>query len=142
MSDMYDTPRSVCVDLDGVIAVPGPMPKPAYNDPDFVWDAYYYKMRVAPGAAKFLGRLKAKFRVVIHTSRRSADHRSVTELWLLRHSIPHHELVMDKPLARAYIDDRAIFFAAPISEELDSSCDALWESLWQRVEEMDEYDGG
>ncbi len=56
-----------------------------------------------------LRRLRTKYRIILHTAR--GEHkRQVTEKWLRRHRIPYDELVMDKPYAQYYIDDRAVRF--------------------------------
>lgn len=56
-----------------------------------------------------LRRLRSKYRIILHTAR-GEDKREVTEDWLHRHRIPYDELVLNKPYARYYIDDRAIKF--------------------------------
>ncbi|MBD3387777.1 MAG: hypothetical protein GF416_01900 [Candidatus Altiarchaeales archaeon] len=56
-----------------------------------------------------LRRLNGKYRIILHTAR-GEENREVTEKWLRLHGIPYDELVMDKPYALYYIDDRAIEF--------------------------------
>jgi uncharacterized HAD superfamily protein len=48
-------------------------------------------------------------KIVLHTSRREQD-RKRTEKWLKEHGIPYDKLVMGKPKADLYIDDKAIRF--------------------------------
>ena len=45
--------------------------------------------------------------IIIYTSRWESD-RETTEKWLLEKGVPYHVLVMKKPLADYYIDDRNI----------------------------------
>jgi len=43
--------------------------------------------------------------IILHTSRFWCD-REVTIIWLVRHGVKYHELIMRKPLADYYIDDK------------------------------------
>ena len=74
-----------------------------------------------PGALGFLHTLRLKgFRVVIHTTRVNElnadrmtsldDLRDLVEHWLNRHHLPYDEVWagVGKPLAIAYVDDRAV----------------------------------
>lgn len=90
--------KVVCVDLDGVIA-------DGHDRP-----GRYHLAKLVPGALAALKRFRDEgWRVVIYTARREAD-RAVTERWLQVKVVPYDELVLGKPLASVYIDDRAVRF--------------------------------
>lgn len=103
--------KSIAVDLDGVLA--------RYDG----WRGVDHIGEPLPGAAEFLRRLKAMgARVVIYTTRTNADpavseRRESVEmltqrvrLWLDAHGLPYDEIYVGqgKPLASAYVDDRAV----------------------------------
>ena len=103
--------RTVCVDLDGVIA-------------DFYncrvgcrYDGYPNNYRnlkrsqcpVSRGARESLLEIHERFRIIILTARIEAE-RQVTERWLEDNMIPYDELIMGKPRAFIYIDDFAFTF--------------------------------
>lgn len=45
--------------------------------------------------------------ITIHTSRKECL-RNVTEGWLIDNDVMYHELIMDKPTADFYLDDKSI----------------------------------
>jgi hypothetical protein len=64
-----------------------------------------------PGCLQALTRLHKKWWLYIYTTRaESASGRRAVEAWLRKHRIPYDEVVGNKPIAFAYIDDRAIRF--------------------------------
>ena len=64
-----------------------------------------------PGAKAALARLKKKWWVYIYTTRASNKAgRFAVEAWLQKHDLAFDEVVSHKPIAFAYIDDRAIRF--------------------------------
>jgi hypothetical protein len=105
---MSDTPHRgiIVVDLDGTICEHR---YPAFGEP-------------IAGAPEALQRLKAAgFRIVIHTVRTASywqtaeayaseiNSAEAVQAFLQRHQIPYDEIwLQDKPLAVAYIDDRAL----------------------------------
>jgi len=102
--------KSVCVDLDGVLA--------QYDG----WKGVEHIGDPIPGAAEFTKRLREIARVVIFTCRTNADpkisgrNESVqmltqrVRLWLDAHGFAYDEIYVGqgKPLAAAYVDDRAV----------------------------------
>ena len=63
------------------------------------------------GAKEALERLHKDWWLYIYTTRaKSRDGRRAIGAWLRRHGIPFDEVVASKPIAFAYIDDRAIRF--------------------------------
>lgn len=101
---------SVAVDLDGVLA--------EYHG----WQGIDHIGDPLPGAAEFTRRLQQMARVVIFTTRVNPDP-AIQEgnesgemliqrvrLWLNAHQIPYDEIYAGpgKPLAAAYVDDRAV----------------------------------
>jgi hypothetical protein len=87
----------VCIDIDGVIAKEGPFDN-------------YLKAEVIPGAKENITALSRKgYYIILYTSRWQEDE-FVTKKWLEIHEIPYNKLILGKPLADIYIDDRAIKF--------------------------------
>lgn len=94
----------ICVDLDGVIAEGADYP-------------FYADCRVVSGAVEYLESLRdSGWYIIIYTSRWEQD-REVTEWWLKAHQIPFDKLILGKPLADIYLDDKAIRFTS-------------WEEVW------------
>lgn len=63
------------------------------------------------GARRTLERLHVTWWLYIYTTRaKSPSGRRAVEAWLRKHRIPYDEVVGNKPIAFAYIDDRAIHF--------------------------------
>ncbi len=102
--------KSVCVDLDGVLA--------QYDG----WKGVEHIGDPIPGAVQFTKKLQEVARVVIFTTRTNADpaiqerNESVemltqrVRLWLDAHGFAYDEIYtgQGKPLAAAYVDDRAV----------------------------------
>lgn len=128
-----DRPR-VCVDLDGVLA--------QYDG----WKGLDFTGDPIPGAVEFTRRLAEFAEIVIYTTRCTVEpHRDElheptrpasdlaprlmhnVKYWLDKHKITYHEIFIGqgKPIASAYIDDRAV----RCSPQLDKS--AYAESLMQ-----------
>lgn len=113
---MSNRPRkpTVCVDLDGVLAQ---------------YDGWLGVERIgAPiqGAKEFLCDLHAIARVVIFTVRTNlteqGDDRGLTAVrnWLERREMPYDEIYtgQGKPIASAYVDDRAVY-CAPLTTPVE-----------------------
>lgn len=91
----------ICIDLDGVIVK---------EDEKLTPPERYEYAELIEGAKKFLDWMNEKdFLVVIYSSRWEKD-RDITEKWLKRHGIRYDSLVLGKPRADYYIDDRALRF--------------------------------
>ncbi len=97
----------VCVDLDGVLAS-----YEGWKGVDEIGDPL-------PGAVQFLEELQKFSRPVVFSTRTNeAFHQTITqkergriiEAWMTRHGIRgvHVALDLGKPLAMAYVDDRAV----------------------------------
>jgi hypothetical protein len=108
---MTATAKSVCVDLDGVLA--------KYDH----WRGVDHIGDPLPGAVEFLRRIKAAgARVVVYTTRTNADPEICeriesaeklaerVRLWLDAHGFEYDEIYagQGKALAAAYVDDRAV----------------------------------
>jgi len=66
----------------------------------------YRKAKPIPGAIEQLKEWHEKgFKIIIHTSRFQCD-RKLTESWLKRHDVKYSKLIMGKPRADIYIDDK------------------------------------
>lgn len=124
---------SVAVDVDGVL-----IEYKGWVGPDHFGRPY-------PGAREFLEELRKVARVVIHTCRLNPDLNSMkaTELmtllarFLRMHGLPYDMLWAGagKPVAAAYVDDRAIFCSPGMSIELlkDAAPDASPEEVCSEV---------
>jgi hypothetical protein len=98
-------PLVVCVDIDGVLADTEGSQRVPLGGP-----ARYDSAPPVKGAAAALRWLKAQgYRIHLYTGRH-LDHLRVTQDWLARHGMEYDHLVMGKPPATYYIDDRAIRF--------------------------------
>jgi uncharacterized HAD superfamily protein len=85
----------IVVDIDGVICTET---KP------------YAKAELISGAVETLNFWKdLGHTIILHTARRERD-RKLTIEWLRKKQVPFHKLVMGKPKAEIYIDDRALRF--------------------------------
>lgn len=113
--------KTVCVDLDGVLAA-----YEGYKGVDYFDDPF-------PGAREFLTDLRKAARVVIFTTRASVsahgNEASADELkakvvtWLTYWELPYDEVWTGagKPIASAYVDDRAV----PCVPKLSARCPDL-----------------
>lgn len=100
--------KTVCVDLDGVLA-----------DYSQGWQGVDHIGEPIPGAREFLQALSAMADVVIFTTRCNPEvnkpesvnllKRRIEE-WLHKHGMPYDDIYtgIGKPIAAAYVDDRAI----------------------------------
>lgn len=109
-------PKTVAVDLDGTLTAYKGEYRPGYIDPPL------------PGAKEFLEALRlAGYRIAIYSTRVAPDIRR----WLHEHNLYQFvdEITQGKPLAVAYIDERAIQFRGDfeaVLNELDGFT-AYWE---------------
>ena len=91
-------PLTLVIDLDGVLTVKKEWID--YSDEDF--------LSVEPDVI-VIGVVNTLFdsgnRIIIHTSRRWEDE-NVTKVWLSKHGVKFHVLVLGKPLGDHYIDDK------------------------------------
>ncbi len=100
--------RTLAVDIDGVVA--------RVRD-----DLDYANAEPVPGARDSLMRLRSQgWFIALHTARHF-NHLETTRNWLQKHGIPYDHLIMGKPTARFYIDDRAVEFRGD------------WQAVEQRV---------
>jgi hypothetical protein len=99
--------QTVAVDLDGVLA--------KYLS----WQGIENIGNPIPGAQQFMQDLKDRFFVIVFTTRCSAAYNPdytrtklvvEVEKWLAKHEIPYNSVYsgQGKPLATAYVDDRAV----------------------------------
>lgn len=99
--------KSVCVDLDGVLA--------KYDG----WKGVDYFGDPIPGAREFLQILRTKYEVIIYTCRcregisgPEKSHLLINRVreWLDKHDMPYDDIDAGsgKPIASYYIDDRGI----------------------------------
>ena len=91
---------TICIDIDGTIA---PYPDEANA---------YSTVKPFPGAKDTINSLKnLGIKIIIFTSRNN-EWKGITEYWLKEEGISYDELIMDKPKAQLYIDDRGFRFIA------------------------------
>lgn len=100
----------LCLDLDNTIC------KPKINKSDD-----YYDLEPFPEAVETLRHLKSEgHHIIIHTARGMVTYHESLSLiylnhydnivdWLNKWNIPYDELILGKPFADHYIDDKAIF---------------------------------
>lgn len=109
-------PVTVVFDIDGVLAT-GTQEEVYSNAAG--WD--YAKCTPMHQGIKLLKHLKKeKVRIVLHTARWGSD-RAVTEAWLKEHKIPYDELLLGKPSADLYIDDKGFHWDTlpdPVSDAI------------------------
>lgn len=96
---------TVCLDFDGVLNT--------YSG----WAGAEELFEPAPGVREFLSQAQKSFALVIHSTRDPA----LIEGWLDRHDLSSfiHRVTMTKPLAIAYVDDRAIRFSGDFEAVLE-----------------------
>ncbi|MFH1404238.1 MAG: hypothetical protein ABIH11_08225 [Candidatus Altiarchaeota archaeon] len=97
---------AIAVDVDGVLTDFRGCRRCRHEDLE---TRNYLLCPIRRDVAAALRKLKTKYRIILHTAR-GEDKRIVTQRWLEMHDIPYDELVLDKPYAMYYIDDRAIRF--------------------------------
>jgi hypothetical protein len=101
--------KRFAVDLDGTLAA---------------WDGAYHPEKIGaplPGAKEFLTELMSRGEVIIHSCRCSEGHQNklkaaagirALRLWMEEHELPYTHIWTgedgSKPVADAYIDDRAV----------------------------------
>ena len=95
MSNLPSHEKIICIDIDGVIAVP--------NDD-------YSKCEVVPDARYGLARLRELGYFINLYTARHILHASATYEWLTKNGIPYDNVVFGKPPAVAYLDDNAYRF--------------------------------
>jgi hypothetical protein len=134
---------TIAVDLDGVIL--------KYVDP---WEGIYHFGDPEPGAAEALGRLKELgYKIVIYTTRNNAmaNHNgghnaleltALVQNQLEKHGIPYDFIALFKPLARYYIDDRAIRHAGDWGATLRKVRSFEITRLDERIKKIDDLAGG
>jgi len=92
---------TIVFDVDGVIATG--TKEEVYSD-RAGWA--YEKCRPIPPTIDLIRQLhEAGVRIVLHTARWESD-REVTKKWMEDHEVPFDELVMGKPSADLYVDDK------------------------------------
>lgn len=109
----------VCVDLDGVLALPSKGKMTEVGDP-------------VPGALEFLRDLSAKADIIILTSRLATSGKARRERedairqWLDAHDMPFDQIHTGpgKPVAHAYVDDRGVA-CRPVDQGVEAFQTAL-----------------
>lgn len=110
--------KSICVDLDGTLLY--------YTN----WKEMGGRLgKPRPGAKEFLTKIRKFARVIIFTARLAERHKSDKTFnqiasWLQHHDLPYDEIYigLGKPIAEAFVDDRAIFIPKnPVESDFDES---------------------
>lgn len=123
--------RTICVDMDGVLA--------SYRDG---WQGVDTIGAPIPGAREFLHRLREHYDVVIFTTRCNPEvnrpeqpHLLANRVrdWLDEHDMPYDAIYtgVGKPIAAAYVDDRAVLCRPEDGDDADA-----WQTTWNRVREI------
>ena len=84
------TSKTIVIDMDGVICTN---------------EGHYQERTPIPGAIETINKLAEKYIITIHTGRHQNLY-MITKEWLASHGVMHHNLIMAKPPAIAYIDDK------------------------------------
>jgi len=87
----------ICIDIDGVIAE-------GEN-----WPHYSACIPVRDAVVSIQKLLDQGHYIILHTARFEED-RAVTRQWLRAQEILYDQLIMDKPFADVYIDDKGLNF--------------------------------
>jgi len=117
--------KNVCVDVDGVLA--------SWEDG---WHGVDHFGKVVPGARELLSRLRKKYNVVIYSCRTNQKLDTKVNIyglklrlrdWLESNNLEYDEIYCDnaKPIAAAYIDDKAIRVCEDDPESYDEACGLL-----------------
>ncbi len=105
---------TVVVDIDGVVAT-GSVEE-VYST-KAGW-AYEKCIPIDEGIELVKALKNHGYRVVLHTARWLSDEEK-TIAWLKKYNVPYDKLIMGKPSAIMYIDDRAFTFAEGFKGQLD-----------------------
>jgi len=86
--------KTICVDLDGVLT--------------YETEGHDYLNRTPnmPMIHKIRHCYHDGSRIILYSARLKRD-RKITIDWLTKNNVPYHELILGKPLADVYIDDKA-----------------------------------
>lgn len=88
--------KIVAVDIDGVLT----------KEEKGFGDEVYMKRTPVKRAIEILKDYKRRgFKIILHSSRHHEDIR-ITRKWLATHRVPHDEIILGKPKADVYIDNR------------------------------------
>lgn len=90
--------RLYLVDIDGTVCEEGPDHRTAPYD----------TRRPVTRTVAWLRRVVAAGAWIVLNTSRPACERTQTEVWLRRHEVPWHGLLMDRPAADRYVDDRSL----------------------------------
>ena len=100
-----------CFDLDGVICedllMDSVWGKECSEWDSMRWIRYYNEVGPNEDIIEKMSELKKSGHIVIIYTARSSLHKEITQKWLAKHNVPYNQLVLDKPKACLYIDDRA-----------------------------------
>jgi len=93
---------TIAIDLDGTIS------EESYEDYIKLGAKKYVKSRKPfAGVVATINELYSKQVKIIFYTARDENLRSLTEQWLKKHNIQHHQLLMNRPKADIYLNDRA-----------------------------------
>lgn len=112
----------VCFDIDGVIAA-GTVSE-VYSD-EAGW-AYERCTPIKKTIALIWELHNQGVTIILHTARLKSD-RKKTEEWLFEHGVCYDELLMGKPFAHVYVDDKNF------PTEFDPNAEGTRSSLLQRL---------
>jgi capsule biosynthesis phosphatase len=87
--------KRICVDLDGTLCYETDNPPSGYANAKPIKDNVEYVRLLKRNG----------YKITIHTSRHVED-KEITIKWLKSHNVPFDNIVLGKPLADYYVDDR------------------------------------
>ena len=85
----------ICIDIDGTLTVETEDHNYEKRTPNLPMIKWVRAMSLIEGHT-----------IIIHTARWEVD-RKITEVWLKHYNIPYDRLILGKPKADLYIDDKA-----------------------------------
>jgi len=89
--------KNICVDIDGIIAI---------ETKGFGKDYYPKRTPNTYTIETLQDYYRRGFKIILYSARYQED-KKMTEVWLKKHNVPYDELILGKPQAEFYADDRA-----------------------------------
>ena len=96
--------KKIICDIDGVLCENERVPY-KNKEPFFV-------------AINLLNKIYKKHNIILFSSRK-ARYRKLTILWLKKHQVKYHKLIMNKPKGDYYIDDKSVTTVSKCAEILE-----------------------
>jgi uncharacterized HAD superfamily protein len=99
----------ICIDIDGPIAKGrkgNQFDEGIYSD-KANWA--YENCEIVPEAVESINELYKDHKIILYSARWHADYEKTVK-WLEKYGVKYHQLILGKPLADRYIDDRGLTY--------------------------------